>query len=161
MTIFPPPGRAQTDESSPVRGLRLDPSANHWRLEPSGAVNIEESENALSKPITDQQLAGLRARLNVTIELATQGGDKTRNDCAGRLHAQLADWEQEVKGRTTVNTLTDEQIEGLRIQMPWRHITLDAALDGNEKARACCAAWIAEEEEAAAQRQKPRQRAYG
>ncbi len=124
-------------------------------------MDTEEREDALSKPITDQQLARLRARLNVTIELALQGSDQTRNACSGRLHALLADWEQEVRGRTTVDTLSDDQIRSLRTLTPWRGIALDAALDGNAKARALCAAWIAEEEEAAAQRQKRQQRAYG
>ncbi len=108
----------------------------------------------MSKPITEQQLIALRARLNVTIELARQGSDERRRACAGQIHALLTDWEQEVRGRTTVNTLTDEQIESLRTLMPWRRIVLDAALTGNQKARSWCAAWIAEEEEAAAQRQR-------
>lgn len=115
----------------------------------------------MSKPISDHHLARLRARLNVTLELAAQGSEEARRACAGRLHAQLTDWEQEIQGRTTANTLTNEQIESLRKQMPWRHILLDAARDGNAKARAMCAGWIAEEEEAAAQRAKRQQRAYG
>jgi hypothetical protein len=104
----------------------------------------------LSKPISDHELTRLRAQLNVTIELALHGSDHVRSACAGRLHAQLVDWEQEVKGRTTINTLTNDQIEALRARMPWRSILIDAALAGNEKARAWCVECLAEEEEAAA-----------
>lgn len=106
----------------------------------------------MPKPITDHQLATLRARLNVILELSRQGGDETRASCATRLHDAITDWEQENRGRTTQRTLTDEQIHGLRAAMPWRGILFDAALAGNERARVQCAYWLTEEEEAAQQR---------
>jgi hypothetical protein len=105
----------------------------------------------MTQPITDQQLVLLRRRLDELVDRALGSDEETRRGCAARLRDELAEWEEQVKGRTTVRTLTDQQIRALRATMPFRGILLDAALDGNEKARAQCAWWIAEREEAAEQ----------
>ena len=96
---------------------------------------------------TTAQLTQLRERLTTVLELAMHGDERLRHGCAARLHTELTEWGQEVLGRTTLHTLTADQIQRLRRERPGSAFVMDAALAGNRKALEQCLEWIIERED--------------